>query len=998
MATKATKIGSNGHTAGIYADMTLDGPEIGTLVAVIDRAKNLPNRKSMGKQDPYCAMRLGKEAKKTETDRRGGQTPRWDQELRFTVHECPDYYRLKMSIFNDDKKSELIGEAFVDLKSIIVPGGGQGDLWQQLHCKGKYAGEVRVELTYYDIRPPDASVLSKRGQAEDSPVSNGVKSTSKLKTPGEPKHFGPREIRRRPLPPDPTGKTLQRPSLPEVHSSPIPQTQTFDFNSNVREQWAPDQDFHSFTNPSTPNRPATYDHDSQKSPYDFELPRERIPFGTSPQQYDSAQHPRGGSYDDYSQHPSFPHQDQYSLPVDEESFDTSPDGSPFQSHGYDERRHSAQPSFPPQNRHGSSPQGSSLSGSSPFRPAPSSGDLRKRAQFNRFSTSPIKNELFKDSPLRQSMSQDAFNFPSNDRQQDYENDEPPPPPPAHRSSSFPEAQPVKMPEPLNLASTPDRPFPRFQSPLQSIERACDPLQNQPPAISSKQDRDGAYVAYSKPAYSPDSSRLRRNSQIMPPDVSHIPSGLRTGYQPTVADADAEENAMITGATKPHSFGSPDPYFDHNAQRYQRAPSSREHEVYGSGRAAYHTPDRDVPPIGQPSASSISREQEIYGMSSSLHNERDREVNGHAGSFPMRSRDEEVYGARRSPNEMDYSSRNPQIRRPVSGQDTSTISSPYQKSPQDRADSTEFQQSFRTVAPIYKPRAVSPGDRSRVSVPSRRSVSPNPVPTPSSEEHRLSGIPFSPDSFDVLNPSSVSNSSVADGSDKPRYETPEQAREAARLREVEKMREVGPIIGNDGREIDPSDHLPSDTWAPEPERKPKKPEVVIRFKTGNRSANNTPPQPTTTLPTTLPPPHLVAVTDFKNKMALPPGRFLRKPLPIHSLVLPLFPSNLQRRLRPTTHLLLVNTTISETLSPSTAHHSVKMSTTTHLGATGALAHSLEVEGWGMQQARRTGRDKDRDRLRRGRQRFRSELEWMPDRVRILAEGMADMELVEEGWMR
>lgn len=65
------------HSAGIFADMTVDGPEIGTLVIIVDRAKNLPNRKSIGKQDPYCAARLGKEAKKTNTDRRGGQTPKW---------------------------------------------------------------------------------------------------------------------------------------------------------------------------------------------------------------------------------------------------------------------------------------------------------------------------------------------------------------------------------------------------------------------------------------------------------------------------------------------------------------------------------------------------------------------------------------------------------------------------------------------------------------------------------------------------------------------------------------------------------------------------------------------------------------------------------------------------------------------------------------------------------------------------------------------------------
>ena len=130
------------HTSGIYADMTVDGPDIGTLVVVVDRAKNLPNRRTMGKQDPYCAARLGKEAKKTNTDRRGGQTPRWyastlanpapiaadvycsrDQELRFTVRDSPDYHNLKVSVFNDDKKTELIGEAWVSLAEIVVAGG-----------------------------------------------------------------------------------------------------------------------------------------------------------------------------------------------------------------------------------------------------------------------------------------------------------------------------------------------------------------------------------------------------------------------------------------------------------------------------------------------------------------------------------------------------------------------------------------------------------------------------------------------------------------------------------------------------------------------------------------------------------------------------------------------------------------------------------------------------------------------------------------------------------
>ncbi|KAK7722423.1 hypothetical protein SLS64_000960 [Diaporthe eres] len=154
------------HTAGLFCDMSLDGPVIGTLVIIVDRAKNLPNRKTIGKQDPYCAARLGKEAKKTTTDIRGGQTPRWDQEIRFTVHDSPDYYQLKISVFNDDKKTDLIGETWVDLRDIVVPGGGQNDLWHNLTCKGKYAGEIRIELTYYDTRPKPEKPAAKPKQGD----------------------------------------------------------------------------------------------------------------------------------------------------------------------------------------------------------------------------------------------------------------------------------------------------------------------------------------------------------------------------------------------------------------------------------------------------------------------------------------------------------------------------------------------------------------------------------------------------------------------------------------------------------------------------------------------------------------------------------------------------------------------------------------------------------------------------------------------------------------
>jgi len=115
--------------------------------------------------------------------------------------------------------------------------------------------------------------------------------------------------------------------------------------------------------------------------------------------------------------------------------------------------------------------------------------------------------------------------------------------------------------------------------------------------------------------------------------------------------------------------------------------------------------------------------------------------------------------------------------------------------------------------MIKPRPISPD----VRITPRKSVSPQPQPP--SQERRLSGIPFSPDSYDALNPNLAAASSINEPG--AQYQTPEQAKDIFRQRQREAKRggADAPIYGADGRLIDPSDHLPSDTWAPEPEKKP-----------------------------------------------------------------------------------------------------------------------------------------------------------------------------------
>ena len=89
------------------------------------------------------------------------------------------------------------------------------------------------------------------------------------------------------------------------------------------------------------------------------------------------------------------------------------------------------------------------------------------------------------------------------------------------------------------------------------------------------------------------------------------------------------------------------------------------------------------------------------------------------------------------------------------------------------------------------------------MPTRKDVSPRP-PTRDEDfgQRRLSGIPFGPDDFNVLNPSLS----------KPNDDEPE--RPGSRMEYNDK----GQIVTFSGRVVDASDHLPIDNWAPEPEPK------------------------------------------------------------------------------------------------------------------------------------------------------------------------------------
>jgi hypothetical protein len=156
--------------------------EIGTLIVVVLKAvssqllvslsvvdlahallqKNLPNKRHIGKQDPYCSVKHNGELRRTKAIKRGGQHPEWDEEVRFTIFEEPEEERppnltngtegvppppppkedkkkdkkikggmkMRVSCFADDpREPDLIGEANVDLTEVLTKGETDGEFF-----------------------------------------------------------------------------------------------------------------------------------------------------------------------------------------------------------------------------------------------------------------------------------------------------------------------------------------------------------------------------------------------------------------------------------------------------------------------------------------------------------------------------------------------------------------------------------------------------------------------------------------------------------------------------------------------------------------------------------------------------------------------------------------------------------------------------------------------------------------------------------------------------
>lgn len=750
------------HTAGILADMSIDGPDIGTLVIIVDRAKNLPNRKTIGKQDPYCAARLGKIAKKTATDIRGGQTPKWDQELRFAVHDSPDYYQLKLSVFNDDKKTELIGEAWIDLRDIVVSGGGQNDLWQSLSCRGKYAGEIRIEITYYDSRPKP-----EKPAAKPKPVATDIESAaSSLRA--APK--------RRPLPSDPfTGQAPAQPPRPtsrdyvsnnpppEHHHTPprviqpvppVPSTQYSSSQTPSHSGQYSDSSLRQRQPQPYASGPSSAYHAPQKM---IDAPRrspERHPVYSDDVMY-SPDH--GGYTPDQRYLPSTP----YAM---------SPNDPPPGPEPGDDRP-------PPPPAHRNTPTGT---------PEVNYSSSREMTIQNQTPLA-MRKEVLRNEAHRQSASSNSY--PGRPVYRAYDSA-----PSSSSQSNDPYANGTRQLVASSRHHSYDTAYESHHN--KALQATVEDVPDSPGSGLDESRRSAPRTPESSepqyrqdPSPAPLSLRSRGSAPIGQYRTSPVPSDQRHSMDYSRSDQSLPRDYRPSSSSQASYDAQPqNGYIPYRAGSEQELEDTQVRAPDGSMRYA-------LPPVPAALIPGVDPNMSMeltHRVNDGRQHER-RHTQPPPGSQPMAIAASSTRGRKMIEPPPSYNAPPPE--------------SMYQYSTsQPRRDSYD--------AYDRRPAPYSSGGSPSQQTIKRRELSPNPMasgqhtirrksisPAPPPDGRRLSGVPFGPDSYDSLNPRL--------STDSPRPDYDENS---------------GKIITHDGKQIDPSDHLPMDTWAPEPEPKPKKPET------------------------------------------------------------------------------------------------------------------------------------------------------------------------------
>lgn len=364
----------------------------------------------------------------------------------------------------------------------------------------------------------------------------------------------------------------------------------------------------------------------------------------------------------------------------------------------------------------------------------------------------------------------------------------PPPPPAHRSrqssvgpevsarGSF-ETSPQKQTGQGNMrhgvlrneahrytSSTSNLPYQTYQAPA--------PASAHSPNSPRHHERAPSHDPYARNGYGGD--EMHFDGEPSPGPYSRSPGHAAPSprhYTPRYDEHAEFQNAPSPMASR--EFGTSPGRAPQDQHQHHRRPSYR--EEYEPSRG--HSPGYGVPP--PPSSLSYNVDPRLSrDVADRINDERRYDERLHQQSAAGRGRQYSEpppsYGGRRD-------------------------ASPQPMQQSDRRSTANFAATTDPHAEQRRRMSASPNPAHRIP---RKSVSPAPSLVVV-ERRRLSDVPFGPDSYDALNPSAVSSAhsdySATSG--------------------LEHRQPNGKIIAHNGQEVDPSDHLPETSWAPEPEPRP-----------------------------------------------------------------------------------------------------------------------------------------------------------------------------------
>ncbi|KAI9323157.1 C2 domain-containing protein [Dichotomocladium elegans] len=101
-----------------------------------------------GEFRPFCVFKVGNNAKRTNAATDGSRNPNWDAQVNMPIPH--GYNQMSVQVLHEDPRgNQIICEGMVDLTKVLKE--GECDDWYPLKQRGRDAGDIYLELTFYSV-------------------------------------------------------------------------------------------------------------------------------------------------------------------------------------------------------------------------------------------------------------------------------------------------------------------------------------------------------------------------------------------------------------------------------------------------------------------------------------------------------------------------------------------------------------------------------------------------------------------------------------------------------------------------------------------------------------------------------------------------------------------------------------------------------------------------------------------------------------------------------